>query len=212
MKSIFKSLAVTGGAIGALLSLGVAAYADAIPYPAPGVEAPANLFTAASTGTLTAYFYGSSASYNETLGIQVNGATVANDLFPNHSTAQGDSYTINVKAGDSLVFFINVLTTGDTWSSLVKNNPDGYNHAYATAYTGGVAGIPAGTFVGFEDLTTSSFGPGTGQPNYDDEDFVFTNTMSTVPLPASAPMFGAALVGLAGLGYAAKRKKAAAAV
>ena len=33
----------------------------------------------------------------------------------------------------------------------------------------------------------------------------------TVPLPASAPMFGAALLGLAGLGYAAKRKKAAAA-
>ena len=32
-----------------------------------------------------------------------------------------------------------------------------------------------------------------------------------VPLPASAPMFGASLLGLAGLGYAAKRKKAAAA-
>ena len=35
--------------------------------------------------------------------------------------------------------------------------------------------------------------------------------LSTVPLPASAPMFGAALLGLAGLGYAAKRKKASAA-
>ena len=36
--------------------------------------------------------------------------------------------------------------------------------------------------------------------------------ISPVPLPASAPMFGAALLGLAGLGYVAKRKKAAAAV
>ena len=36
-------------------------------------------------------------------------------------------------------------------------------------------------------------------------------SLSAVPLPASAPMFGAALLGLAGLGYAAKRKKAAAA-
>ena len=35
--------------------------------------------------------------------------------------------------------------------------------------------------------------------------------LSPVPLPASAPMFGAALLALAGLGYAANRKKAAAA-
>lgn len=35
--------------------------------------------------------------------------------------------------------------------------------------------------------------------------------ISTVPLPASAPMFGAALMGLAAMGYAAKRKKTAAA-
>lgn len=34
---------------------------------------------------------------------------------------------------------------------------------------------------------------------------------SPVPLPSSAPMFGAALLGLAGLGYAAKRKKGPAA-
>jgi hypothetical protein len=36
-------------------------------------------------------------------------------------------------------------------------------------------------------------------------------TLSTIPLPSSAPMFGAALLGLAGFGYAARRKKAAAA-
>ena len=35
--------------------------------------------------------------------------------------------------------------------------------------------------------------------------------VTPVPLPASAPMFGAALLGLVGLGYAAKRKKEAAA-
>lgn len=35
--------------------------------------------------------------------------------------------------------------------------------------------------------------------------------VSEVPLPASAPMFSAALLGLAGIGYAARRKKAAAA-
>ena len=37
----------------------------------------------------------------------------------------------------------------------------------------------------------------------------FSNvSVSAVPLPASAPMFGAALLALAGLGYSAKRKKA----
>lgn len=35
-------------------------------------------------------------------------------------------------------------------------------------------------------------------------------SLSVVSLPASAPLFGAALLGLAGLGYAARRKKAAA--
>ncbi|MCW6509700.1 hypothetical protein [Lichenifustis flavocetrariae] len=34
-------------------------------------------------------------------------------------------------------------------------------------------------------------------------------SVSSVPLPASAPMFGAALLALAGFGYAAKRKQAA---
>lgn len=36
-------------------------------------------------------------------------------------------------------------------------------------------------------------------------------TVSSVPLPASAPMFGAALLGLVGISYAARRKTVAAA-
>lgn len=39
-----------------------------------------------------------------------------------------------------------------------------------------------------------------------------TVSVSTVPLPASAPMFGAALLALGAVGYGAKRKKAVAAV
>lgn len=38
-----------------------------------------------------------------------------------------------------------------------------------------------------------------------------TISLSTVPLPASAPMFGAALLGLGAVGYGVKRRKAAAA-
>lgn len=40
---------------------------------------------------------------------------------------------------------------------------------------------------------------------------VRVDSLSAVPLPASAPMFGAALIALGAVGYAAKRKKAAAA-
>jgi hypothetical protein len=47
------------------------------------------------------------------------------------------------------------------------------------------------------------------------DDFSFATTasvtLSSVPLPASAPMFGAALVALGAVGYGVKRKKAAAA-
>lgn len=39
---------------------------------------------------------------------------------------------------------------------------------------------------------------------------VTASSLSTVPLPASAPMFGTALLALAGMAYAAKRKKASA--
>ena len=60
-----------------------------------------------------------------------------------------------------------------------------------------------------DDAATSRGEAGTG---FVDSIIITTNgTVSPVPLPASAPMFGAALLGLAGLGYAAKSKRARAA-
>ena len=181
--------------------------AATIPYPDKGIEAPANSFFAASTGDLKGYFYGASAAFTETVGLEVNGILRASNLFNNKSTTAGAAYDFGlVKAGDLLTFILHV-STGDTFYSDQSRNKDGLNHVYTTAYAGGVSAIPAGTYIGFEDLR------GGGDKDYNDDTFVFTNTttsLSAVPLPASAPMFGAALLGLAGLGYVAKRKKASA--
>lgn len=59
-----------------------------------------------------------------------------------------------------------------------------------------------GHFVSADGLASGYLGPTSVTVAY---------VTSTVPLPASAPMFGAALLALGGLGYATKRKRAAAA-
>jgi hypothetical protein len=179
------------------------AFADAIPYPSSGTENAATYtFTAATTGDLTAYFLGTAASYTETLGLLVNGVDTAITGLNNQSSSVGDSLSFgNVTAGDTLTFYISVLTTGDTWYSNAASNSDGANHVYSTAYTGGVAGVPAGTYVAFEDLPASG-----SDFNYFDETFVFTNVATTpaVPEPANVALL---LAGLGLMGFVARRRR-----
>ena len=101
--------------------------------------------------------------------------------------------------------------------SFVFGSPDGYNSISflrngATVDTFTTAGtslssldnylVTIGTTQRFDAVQFSSTSAA----------LEFSNvSVSAVPLPASAPLFGAALLGLAGLGYAANRKKAAAA-
>ena len=94
-----------------------------------------------------------------------------------------------VHAGDVLTFQLNVITTGNTFYSDSALNADGVNHVYSTSFSGDAAlGIPAGTYVGFEDIY------GGGDFDYNDETFVFTN-ISPVPEPETYSML------LAGLGF-----------
>lgn len=171
-------------------------------YPASGTENPVlYTFNAAATGDLVAYFAGSGAAYDETLGLLVNGIDTGIRGLQNHSTALGTSLDFgSVTAGDSLVFFIDVQTTGATWYSTETLNSDGANHVYAAAYAGGDYGIPAGTYVGFEDLakTVSDF-------NYGDEQFVFTNVAaaSNTPEPAAWALM---LVGFGSVGAVMRRR------
>lgn len=177
-----------------LLSLSNAR-ADAIPYSVSGTE-NLNLysFTATSAGTIGAYFHGSTAAYTNTLSLLVNGVITpesSSGLLNNHTSSIGDFVILgSVNAGDILTFQLNVLSTGDTWYSDKTPNSDGLQHTYSTPFVGDITnGIPAGTYVGFEDLY------GGGDFDYDDEAFIFTNiSISPVPEPESYIMLIAGLI------------------
>lgn len=188
-------------AAGAIAAAAMNASAGPIPYPTPGVLNPVTYaFTAASTGDVVAYFWGSTAGYTSTLSLLVNGVDTGISGLDNHASAYGDALNFgSVNAGDSLVFRLNVLSTGDSWYTDTGLNYDGVNHVYSTNFDGDAV-IPVGTFVSFEDL------PFGGDFNYNDEDFVFTNVrdQNAVPEPFSALLVGAGLLGVAAL----RRKQA----
>jgi hypothetical protein len=180
----------------------ISATADAIPYPNTGTQNPATYtFTAASSGDIVAYFDGSGASYTETLGLEVNGVPTGITGLNNHTTAIGASLDLgHANAGDTLTFFINVLTTGNVWYSNQSLNADGANHVYSTAFSGNAA-IPAGTYVGFEDLAVS-----VADFNYTDEQFVFSNTVTTVGSAPEPATLGLTLLTILCLGGLATRR------
>lgn len=179
-------------AVLALSSL--SASAGPVPYPNPGILNPVTYnFTAASTGDVVAYFWGSTAGYTSTLSLLVNGVDTGITGLNNHTSVYGDFLNFgSVNAGDALVFRLNVLSTGDAWYSNAALNYDGLNHIYSTDFAGD-AFIPSGTFVSFEDL------PYGGDLNYNDEDFVFTNVrdLNAVPEPLSALLLASGLLGAA---------------
>jgi VPDSG-CTERM motif len=188
------------------------ARAGAIPYPDSGTPNPVDYsFTATSSGEVDAYFAGSGASYDEQVGLYINGVlSSAGFGLDDHSSSVGQLFDMGtVTAGDTLVFADKVADTGGTvYSDPTLNIPyDGtvtnHNHVYSTSATAGQvdAGIPAGTYVGFEDLSFPN-----SDYNYFDDTFVFTNvstTTSGVP-DASATL---SLLGLGVGALAAARRK-----
>ncbi|HKA75682.1 MAG TPA: VPLPA-CTERM sorting domain-containing protein [Pseudolabrys sp.] len=204
-------------AVGAGPLVSTARASTVIPYPNKGIENSGTYtFTAINDGPVTAYFAGSAAGFSEVLGMTVNGIPTGITGLNDHSSHIGDSLVLgNVHAGDTIVFFdqVSPLNTGDIWySDPALNGGDG-QHVYSTFYDGlsdsilhvpaGV--IPAGVYVGFEDLKK-------GPSNFDylDDTFVVTNVSSTTdvtPLPATLPLFATGLGGLALLSWRRKRLK-----
>jgi hypothetical protein len=125
------------------------------------------------------------------LSLLVNGVVTpetAAGVLNDHASSMGDFVNLGtVHAGDVLTFRLNVVTTGESLFSDKSMNDDGINHVYSTAFPGdAVHGIPAGTYIGFEDLR------GGGDFDYDDETFVFTN-VAAIPEPETYAML---LIGL----------------
>lgn len=186
--------------------------AGEIPYANPGTHnATTYTFTAQNTGDVVAYFVGGAgAGHQNTVGLLVNGVlSSAGFGLDNHASAVGDSFNFGqVQAGDVLTLVMN----DGTLNARVYSNPalnvayDAagvtlHNHIYSTAYSassGRFAGVPDGTYVGFEDLPF----PGSDY-NYDDESFVFTNVAVAVPEPQALPLM---LAGLGLAGFAARRR------
>ena len=184
-------------ATAALLLASGSALAGAIPYPDAGqLNTAVYSFSAASTGELVVYFYAQSAGNSETIGVRVNGSDWPNTGLENHSSSYGESFDFgHVTAGDSVVFFID--EGGAKFYSDASLNSDGVQHAYATSWAGDGT-IPAGTYVGFEDLA------GGGDRDYNDTEFVFSNVVptSTIPEPADVALL---LCGLSMLTVVARR-------
>jgi hypothetical protein len=167
------------------LAMAGTARADAIPYPTPGVQNPIlYTFTATSTGNITAYYFGSTASYINELTMLVNGSLTGIQGLNTSSSVHGQSLVLgSVNAGDTIVFkMVNISPGGvGPWYSDKSLNSDGVNHVYATSFSGDLA-IPAGTYVSFEDLA------GGGDFNYNDENFVFTNVSTRVSTPETGSL------------------------
>ncbi len=170
-------------------------YAAPLAYPGIGSENPHGYsFTAANSGSIVAYFVDAEAGYTSTLSLFVNGVEVGSSVLNNQTSSYGDSISFdNINAGDELILRLNVLNTSNQWYSDTSLNSDGAHHIYSYNYNGDSI-LPAGTYIGFEDLING------GDWDYNDATFLLTNTsVTSVPVPAAAWLFGSGLLGLAGI-------------
>ncbi|HWI85748.1 MAG TPA: PEPxxWA-CTERM sorting domain-containing protein [Sphingomonas sp.] len=165
--------------------------------------AQATNFYASTSGDVVAYFVGSTASYDERLGLLINGVDTGLLGLQNHSSVYGDQLNFgHADLGDELTFYILVDTTGDTFYTDVTLNADAFEHIKFEAFPG-FGSVPAGTLVQFEDIY------GGGDQNFHDEVFVFTNLTDIKP-DVPEPATWAMMVGGFGLvGSAMRRKRTA---
>src|SRR6187402_1748659 len=137
-----RNFVYTAALLGAA-AFGAAASATSFDYRygnAGTLNPDAYSFTATVDGPLTIYVLNSTGSYLSTLGVKVNGATIANDILPSGSPIFVGTDLGAIHAGDNVEFFINVYDRDDagsyrgTYYSDTADNADGLNHVFADAH------------------------------------------------------------------------------
>lgn len=183
-----------------------ASYADSVPYPNVGQEAPVSPLSAAASGDVIAYFAGSSTLGNDLVRLfDVTTNTTGVWTLSSGSSTIGQSFDLgHVNQGDVLVFqLINYALMNPMTGTypLLASNPaysdDKLNHTYVTSYSAS-GNIPAGTYIAFEDYL------GGYDFDYNDDTFVVTNLTTTAaasaPEPNSIALLGTGLLaGIASL-------------
>ena len=194
MKKVPILLAILAG-----FAMTEGAMADAIPYPSPGTPSYTTYnFTAGFTGTETLYIQAlGTADFADNLYVIVGGGTpIATGLNP--TSPVGTQFSFAVTAGESIVFEL-ANANGQTYYSNALATIDGVSHVYSTPFSGG-GGIPAGTYVGFEDNVWNLPGENLSDFKYQDLQFVFAEA---VPEASTWVML---VLGFAGLGFMGYRR------
>ncbi|WP_051978646.1 PEP-CTERM sorting domain-containing protein [Edaphobacter aggregans] len=185
-------------------SASVPAVADTISYGSTGSIAPTSLLTANVTGDIIGYFIGQRADHTSVIRmVDVTSGYTSGYFFNNHAAAAGTIANFgSVSAGDVLAFELSNFNSGFLFGTDPSHSPDGINHSYTAAFGGGtlngVSGLPAGTYVGMEDLFNG------GDLDYDDNNFLFTNVGTTTqtantPEPETLVLLGTGILGVATL-------------
>jgi hypothetical protein len=207
----------------AVLGIRLAAVADCIPYCHIGGNAPmrSSNMIASDSGDVQGYFFGHQANDMSLVRMwDVTTNTTSPWVFNNLTTQVGAKVDFGaVNKGDVLVFELWAAMqntaqpgAGAIYYSLPQMNPDKLNHFYSAVWNGGMvdsAFIPAGTFMGGEDLPFPY-----NDWDYNDNEFVWSISgqqqaaFENAPVPEPGSLTTMLLAGLGAISGLRRRFRA----